>query len=149
MNVTLNFASFNFEQDYDYLYIFDGPTVNSPLIGIFTGTALPNGGTIVSSGNSVTIQQTSDQYLTESGFELTWSCDMLNSAPYADFFASEISSCTGEIHFTDLSNSFPTNWFWNFGDGETSTLQNPVHQYTQNGIFSITLICSNSMVATP
>lgn len=144
VNVTLNFASFNFEQDYDYLYIFDGPTVNSPLIGIFTGTALPNGGTVVSSGNSVTIQQTSDQYLTESGFELTWSCDMLNSAPYADFFASEISSCTGEIHFTDLSNSFPTNWFWNFGDGETSTLQNPVHQYTQNGIFSITLICSNS-----
>lgn len=28
-----------------------------------------------------------------------------------------------------------TNWFWNFGDGFTSTAQNPVHTYTNTGVF--------------
>jgi len=34
-------------------------------------------------------------------------------------------------------------WQWDFGDGNTSTLENPEHTYTSNGEFTITLIVTN------
>jgi len=41
--------------------------------------------------------------------------------------------------FTDLSNG-AIRWTWLFGDGGTSTLQNPSHQYTSNAFYTVTLI---------
>lgn len=41
--------------------------------------------------------------------------------------------------FSDISNG-AINWFWDFGDGGTSTLQNPSHQYTANGYYNVTLV---------
>ncbi|MBK8615444.1 MAG: hypothetical protein IPN85_18755 [Flavobacteriales bacterium] len=47
-------------------------------------------------------------------------------APVAAFSASSLFTCTGTVTFTDLSNYQPTSWAWDFGDGNTDTLQNPV-----------------------
>ncbi|NVO02340.1 MAG: M4 family metallopeptidase [Bacteroidetes bacterium] len=74
IGVTLTFLSFSFELNWDYLKIYDGPNVSSPIIGIYTGNNLPNGGIISSTGNSITIEQITDVYLNESGFELSWQC---------------------------------------------------------------------------
>ena len=52
--------------------------------------------------------------------------------------------CVNPIQFTDLSTNLPTSWLWNFGDGTTSTLQNPTHTYTASGTYSITLAASNT-----
>jgi len=41
-----------------------------------------------------------------------------------------------------------TSWLWSFGDGDTSTLENPVHTYTTNGPFTITLTISNDSCTT-
>ena len=55
------------------------------------------------------------------------------------------------IVFTDLSTMQSTNysvsWFWDFGDGNTSTLQNPIHTYS-NGIYSpcLTVIFFDSTI---
>ena len=81
--ITLNFASFDYETNYDYLYIYNGPDDSSPLIGSYTGTTLPNGGTIVVNGGVVTLKHASDPYVNGTGFELSWSClsvgeEMLN-----------------------------------------------------------------------
>lgn len=46
------------------------------------------------------------------------------------------------VQFLDLSqttNGSISGWNWNFGDGSTSNLQNPVHSYTQAGIYAVTL----------
>ena len=43
------------------------------------------------------------------------------------------------VQFTDTSTGNPTGWSWNFGDGKTSTIQNPVHTYTNAGIYSVSL----------
>jgi Zn-dependent metalloprotease len=48
--VTLTFSSFNTEETYDFLYVYDGPDTNSTLIGVYDGNNLPNGGTITSTG---------------------------------------------------------------------------------------------------
>jgi len=52
--------------------------------------------------------------------------------PVANFSASPTSSGYNmTVHFTDTSTGSPTMWNWSFGDGTFSTLQNPVHIYTQ------------------
>lgn len=43
------------------------------------------------------------------------------------------------ITFTDASTGNPTVWAWEFGDGATSTLQNPTHVYTTDGTFTVKL----------
>ncbi len=45
----------------------------------------------------------------------------------------------GLVDFTDLSTNNPTNWFWNFGDGGTDTVQNPTHGYLFTGQFFVCL----------
>ena len=43
------------------------------------------------------------------------------------------------VRFTDLSTGGPDQWLWSFGDGTTSTDKNPVHVYTQPGIYTVYL----------
>jgi PKD repeat protein len=71
--------------------------------------------------------------------------------PMLPDFSSEI---TGQclpvtVHFKDLSaiicGSIPiTGWSWDFGDGNTSTQQNPDHIYTKAGKFNVQLTLRNS-----
>ncbi len=66
-SVTLNFTAFNTEANWDYLYIYDGATNSSPLIGTYTGTASP--GTVVSSGGSLLIEFRSDCATVAAGWQ--------------------------------------------------------------------------------
>jgi uncharacterized protein (TIGR02145 family) len=45
--------------------------------------------------------------------------------------------------FTDMSERNPTTWQWDFGDGETSSEQNPIHNFELVGLYSVTLIAGN------
>ena len=47
------------------------------------------------------------------------------------------------VSFQDQSTGNPVAWTWIFGDGEVSTLQNPVHQYKQAGTYTVILIAQN------
>jgi PKD repeat protein len=66
--------------------------------------------------------------------------------PNAKFTIPSASSCTNEtVSFIDQSTNNPTSWNWDFGDGTTSTDQNPVHHYNINSsqTFQVTLTVSN------
>jgi gliding motility-associated-like protein len=56
------------------------------------------------------------------------------------------------INFTDSSttngDSVITIWNWDFGDGTTSTDQNPTHSYADTGYHTVTLITTNSIGCT-
>lgn len=65
--------------------------------------------------------------------------------PNADFSASAIKGCTPlVVQFNDLSTGKPTSWFWDFGNGITSTLQNPIVTYATSGNFNVRLIVENN-----
>jgi PKD repeat protein len=62
------------------------------------------------------------------------------AGPMANFSASANQSCLqSQIHFTDLSTN-AISWDWNFGDGNTSTLQNPSTTYQNTGQYVVSLI---------
>ncbi|MFW6019785.1 MAG: M4 family metallopeptidase, partial [Bacteroidales bacterium] len=143
--IDIQFTSFHFESGYDYLNVYDGTSTSDSLIGSYDGSTLPNNGAIISSsGGAVTIEQETDQYVTESGFALEWSCHYPNTAPTVDFSVSDTISCEKSVQFTDNSSNGPNSWTWHFGDGTTSNQQNPLHVYTQDGTYDVKLKVSNS-----
>ena len=43
------------------------------------------------------------------------------------------------VNFTDESTGAPTNWLWDFGDGQGSESQHPTHIYEEDGAYTVTL----------
>ena len=66
-SISLDFTSFDLEMDYDYLFIYDGDSIGSPLIGQFSGTNSP--GNVTSSGGSLLLEFRSDCGTTAPGWE--------------------------------------------------------------------------------
>jgi gliding motility-associated-like protein len=65
--------------------------------------------------------------------------------PVAEFTALDSIECEPYIfRFLDQSLGGATDWLWDFGDGQTSTLQNPSHEYTDPGTYSVTLTVTTS-----
>ena len=54
------------------------------------------------------------------------------------------SASNREVSFTDESMNGPTFWLWDFGDGNTSTQQNPQHTYPSDGTYTVCLTVSNA-----
>lgn len=72
-------------------------------------------------------------------------CLKNSNAPSAAFTAESASGTAPlTVNFTDQSTNSPTSWQWNFGDGGSSTQQNPVHTYQNTGSYTVQLIANNS-----
>ena len=67
---------------------------------------------------------------------------LLAGIPVADF-SSSIDSCTSLVHFSNLSTNGVT-YKWDFGDGQSSALQNPVHRYDSAGLYRVSLVVNES-----
>ncbi|MGB6032797.1 MAG: PKD domain-containing protein, partial [Bacteroidota bacterium] len=68
----------------------------------------------------------------------------VSTSPLADFSGTPTSGNTPlTVSFTDLSTGSPTSWSWDFGDGGSSTAQNPTHQYTATGTYTVALTATN------
>ncbi|MBA3679658.1 MAG: N-acetylmuramoyl-L-alanine amidase [Bacteroidetes bacterium] len=70
-NITLSFTSFNLESGYDNLFIYNGGSINSPLIGQYSGTINP--GPVTSVNDSVLVEFRSDCATTAAG----WSANFI------------------------------------------------------------------------
>ena len=68
----------------------------------------------------------------------------IGEPPVAAFTADTTWVIIGEsVQFIDQSTNEPTSWFWNFGDENTSTDQNPTHTYTKTGSYTVELTVAN------
>ena len=68
-----------------------------------------------------------------------------NPLPGANFIATPTNGTAPlTVQFTDTSTNSPTSWNWTFGDGGTSTAQNPSYTYTTPGIYTVTLNATNA-----
>ncbi|WP_278922846.1 Ig-like domain-containing protein [Pseudophaeobacter profundi] len=108
---------------YTFTVAPDGPgtvTVQVPAHSVTDSVSLPNPVSNTLSGTAETVSVTAD-FTANPGFGI--------SVPHTVFF-------------TDQSSSTPPalkTWNWDFGDGDTSTSQNPIHTYMTFGTFSATL----------
>jgi PKD repeat protein len=67
-----------------------------------------------------------------------------SQSPVASFTSSETSGTAPlNVIFSDTSAGPPTSWLWDFGDGTTSTEQNPNHSYTKPSNYRVSLTVLN------
>ena len=67
-------------------------------------------------------------------------------APVADFTFSNVC-ISSQVIFTDISTygaGTITSWFWDFGDGTTSVLQNPSHLFATGGVHNVMLVVTGN-----
>ncbi|MCX7744778.1 MAG: PKD domain-containing protein, partial [Flavobacteriales bacterium] len=134
----------------------------SPVCTDFTDLSSVNGSTITnwswsSNGTNFSNQQNPTQCFTNTGLydiSLTVTSAQGCSAtivlndfiqvfpnPVADFFINPdlIPSGNPVAQFINASSGNITSWNWDFGDGNTSTLENPNHNYSDTGVYCVTL----------
>lgn len=106
-NVSMTFTQFDLETNYDSLWIYNGTSISSPLIGAYTSTNSP--GTVTSTNGALTLRFKSDNLTTNSGFTAIYNCIIDNVAP-----TTTLSAPTGWItqnfttNFTDTDNASGT-----------------------------------------
>lgn len=70
---------------------------------------------------------------------------IVSSELTADFEASpRIGTAPLQVTFTPLTTGSPVSWLWDFGDGETSQSERPVHQYRTTGTYSVNLTVTDA-----
>jgi gliding motility-associated-like protein len=70
---------------------------------------------------------------------------IVGSKPSTQFNAFPRDTCA-QFVFNFFDNTPPPvdEWFWSFGDGGTSILQNPIYQYSDTGFFTVGLVTTNN-----
>jgi PKD repeat protein len=90
---------------------------------------------------NVALTASNDQ---SSDTAIQYRCVIVNTVPVANFTANATAGRTPfTVQFTDESTG-ATSYQWQFGDGATSTEQNPVHTYTTPGSYTVTLVASSA-----
>jgi subtilase family serine protease len=136
--VRLTLTSFNTESGFDYLRVYDGPSINSPLLASYNGIVAA--GTAVTATNAagvLTLQFTSDGSVVRSGFEAAVACvggsgnpgtpDLLIQAPTASpitvgagssmgLGATILNQGTGDAASSTIGYYLSTNATWDAGD---------------------------------
>lgn len=106
-SISIDFTAFDLELGYDNLYIYDGDSINDPLIGAYTGTNSP--GQINSTGNSLLIEFRSDCGTVSSGWEANYTSVIddigfdTNELNSIEIFPNPVSSVLNIVNLPDNS----------------------------------------------
>jgi large repetitive protein len=80
-----------------------------------------------------------------SEFPTTGTTTPVYHGPETNFTANVTSGDAPlAVQFTDTTTQSVRSWFWDFGDGLTSTAQHPEHTYATGGNFTVSLAATNA-----
>jgi len=136
-------------QNVDFVYSGNGPTSAQYLWDFDGGSFAGSGpGPIVvnwiNAGTKlVTLQLIEPNCISDVYSETV----EVNPLPEPDFTANILEGCQPfEVQFNDLSTDVFGNasYAWDFGDGNTSSLRNPVHTFTDPGFYTVSLTVANT-----
>jgi PKD repeat protein len=98
-------------------------------------------------GLGLSASQGSSQSRTDQveAFDLPTICLTPTAAPLAAYSFSYGNGCMDRVYFQDQSTSTPQQWRWDFGDGNTDSIPNPVHTYANSGTYTVTLVVENAL----
>ncbi len=108
-------------------------------LGLGDGGSSGGGG---SSSGSAGFNGGSPVTISSGGGSINFGWPDVPAAPVAEF-TSELQ-CYGIVKFTDRSLGEVKQRLWSFGDGTTSSLQNPFHSYQLPGTYTVSLSVMNS-----
>ncbi|HET7434929.1 MAG TPA: PKD domain-containing protein [Thermoanaerobaculia bacterium] len=93
---------------------------------------------------TLTVSRSTESASTTRQITVTNGSPQTPSVNAAFSFAPTTSLAGDSVAFTDQSTGAPTRWTWNFGDGSTSTSQNPTHVFAASGTYGVTLTAANA-----
>jgi PKD repeat protein len=122
---------------------------NLGLEGIYVdGNSFKNGAVNIQNNTLINVDtsRTSSGILVKNIKNFVISGNKLFKTPTVAFSASPTSgNAPLKVSFTDKSTGTPTSWKWSFGDGNTSTVKNPVHAYSKAGKYTVSLTVKNAV----
>lgn len=141
-SITLSFLQF-VTQSSDILYVHNGDQLTDPIILTASGSTIP--ANVTATSGKMLIRWVSNSSTTFAGYYATWTSVIGSQNPtVANWNVPSFNPPFGiAVPFTDASTNAPESWLWDFGDGATSTQQNPSHAYFASGVFPVTLIVTN------
>lgn len=167
--IQLTFTSFNTENNYDFLYVYDGPNTGSPSLGTYTGGIGPGivQATPSNASGCITFRFTSDGNFIFPSTAAGWSANIACIAPCQSITANLVSTneaagpggiirvCQGQSVNYVGSGTFGTSgagatYTWNMGNGVTVNGQNINYTYPAVGSYMVNLTitdpsgCTNS-----
>ncbi len=152
--------------DPNMAYFSDSSTVNNDSLVSWLWNFDDNGA-ISTTQNPAHLYQNPNTYNVSLTVTSNYGCATTTTLPVVieptptSFFTSDTFACTNQIvNFTNLSTGNGLSYNWNFGDGNSSSLQTPTHNYANEGTFTVCLTvtdvngcdstyCNSILIANP
>jgi len=143
----VNFTDLSSGVPTQWQWTFEGGTPSSSIVKQPADIVYNNPGTF--QVKMVATNEAGSDSITKTGY-ITVSNTLL---PAVDFTADKNVLCAGDVvHLFDLTQYCPVSWSWQitpnnviYLQGTTSSSQNPVVTFTQNGAYSVSLTATNSI----
>ena len=163
--IKVSFTTFQTEASFDKLFVYDGPTTASPLLGVYSGPGALVGVSFKSSTGCLTFNFQSDGSVNLNGWTATISCEYAcqnfvvnpdSTFPVADS-VNEIKICIGTPVTMVGDASYPNSgshynqknststFTWKTGDGFTIPGQTATHTFNMAGVFDISLVVEDTL----
>ncbi|WP_435413761.1 PKD domain-containing protein, partial [Psychroserpens mesophilus] len=155
--IQLSFTEFNTQLNLDLLTIYDGPDNTFPSLGSFSGGNNPGVIEATTPSGCLTIEFVSNG----SGTTIGWAADIACLTPCQSIVANldstnpafdvnnVVVADVNEVITFNGSGTFSVDgtgatYFWDFGDGNTGTGATTTHQYATAGLFTVTLVITDT-----
>ena len=144
--IEVTFQSFETENNYDFLYVYDGASTSAPQIGNqHSGNDSPGTVTATNAAGALTFRFTSDSSVNREGWAAHVRClgipmEVMASADYEEITIGE----TNTLHASATGGSLSYTYSWSPADNlDDPTSQNPVFTATEAGEFTYTVTVSD------